>query len=138
MSVASWKREFYTQCAVEVPKEDALLHSLTKWRGFLPEALAKHECYIEDGRLKGDDYGILAVDSKTCALCHCYLRDTSTNFSECPACPLVSVRGVRCDEADEDGCESPYHMFTLQDNPAPMLKLLEEAYKRSKASDTRP
>ena len=42
MDSAAWCEEFYSVDAKDVPKQEAVAHSLKKWIGLLPENLAKH------------------------------------------------------------------------------------------------
>jgi hypothetical protein len=136
MSLASWKAEFYERYAGAVPEEDALAHSLTKWQGLLPDALDRHGCYVDNGVLKDTDTGTFSINGSSCALCHCYVHETTPLSPECPECPLYKVRGMQCDAAGEDAeYDSPYHQFSMHDDPQPMLELLEEAIKRSQSGD---
>lgn len=98
MSIESWKAEFYPRPANEVPAAEAAEHSLQKWRGYLPENLAKH----------GIDFTNLASASMsfasqhTCALCEHwfeerkFVNDDPDNYNKvCPGCPL-SETGNGC------------------------------------------
>ena len=116
MSVTSWLKEFYPEAAEDSSErlgdEPRLLTelSLQKWKGRLPESLAKHE--IEQTPL------IFAAVN--CTLCY--------QYSGCTECPLALSRGgVQCDEKTEeeedDGVESPWERRV--ESPQPMIDALE-------------
>lgn len=103
MSLQSWKEEFYPVDAEDVPKEQAVAHSIRKWQGLLPENLAKHGVEWageHSDRLREiaetDDRFI--VGASTCALCCHYDDRDNDNADPCVSCPLSRVRGdVECD-----------------------------------------
>lgn len=81
MSIESWKAEFYPIPANEVKPADAAAHSAQKWRGYLPENLAKHELSL--GVMV--DLGWSIGSAEMCALCECFKTRT------CYACPLYQI-----------------------------------------------
>lgn len=123
MSVASWRREFYRVAASRVKKKDALEHSLRKWEGLTKENLRKHDVWVSGGMvadMSGDDF---PIDDGTCALCRHY-ADVDL---KCAGCPIADARGGKiCDEGDN----APYILFSVKDNPIPMLRLLRMLKKR--------
>lgn len=126
MSLDTWKSEFYPIEASKVPVEEAVQHSLRKWRGLTKENLEKH------GVIKDEDStkimygkGGMSIDAHSCALCEHYL-DSYQMDNACEGCPLVTVRGVPCDD-DSESSVSPYHEFTGKGNPLPMIAALEKA-----------
>ena len=131
MSLTTWEKEFYPITAKEFEKgaNDRTLvdHSLRKWRGLRIENLRRHKL-IQEGCEIG---GFLAIDDRTCALCARYLHPGCM----CDGCPIVEVRGDRCDNKKDGEDESPYHLFTCFSNPEPMITLLEEALAVQKARE---
>lgn len=118
MSLETWKAEFYPIDASKVPVEDAVQHSLRKWRGLTKENLAKHGVKSCGYRIADDTYG-LWINSTSCSLCTHYVN----NSTGCRGCPLVTVIGGRCDK----GIDAPYGKFFEQMNPLPMIEALERA-----------
>jgi hypothetical protein len=124
MSLETWKAEFYPIPADEVSVDDAVQHSLRKWRGLTKENLEKHALSQKDFFIKENDgdYPLLSIDDSTCALCYHFIND------KCVACPLFKVLSKRCD--DEENCsfkESSYGAFVEESNPLPMIEALEKA-----------
>jgi len=127
MSLQTWKKEFYTEDATNVSKEDAIEHSLKKWRGLTKENLEKH-CVVRLRDLICDINGSsrLYIDKDSCALC-------LTSGDDCTSCPLFESReDVSCDSTTNDEKTSPYHAFTRDGNAEPMIKALEEAKEYDK------
>lgn len=118
MSAETWLAEFYPVAADKVPVEQALQHSLVKWKGLRPEALAKHEITKPP----------IDIDAGSCALCehHC---DCDGEVS-CQTCPLYLTRGETCDCPVGDEFLAPYQMYSLEHNPEPMIDLLEEVLEK--------
>ncbi|AWP23473.1 hypothetical protein C4901_09125 [Acidiferrobacter sp. SPIII_3] len=125
MSLKTWKQEFYPVPA-NSPEALATLraaveHSLRKWRGLRLKALLKHDVCLSDKltvgrrRVCGQD-GRLAIDSGSCALC--WSADVS-----CDSCLLARVSGFPCDAEGE----GPWRAFYRDDDPEPMIALLEKA-----------
>lgn len=120
MSEQTWLEEFYPVEADEVAPEEALNHSLRKWEGFAPEALARHK--IETAPI--------GCYSDTCALC----KNFFASAPHCATCPLALSRGgVPCGrqtlaEANK-GKDSPWHTMVCTGNPLPMIAALRKAKK---------
>lgn len=133
MSIESWKKEFYPIEAADVPKDQAVAHSLKKWQGLRDEAIARHGL----SRTKyGDlsetvkDYHVDAVEEKvnrpdffivnddSCALCIHYLKIQG----DCFGCPVFEL---------DNQCEEEYSAFYLYcykgGDPEPMIAVLEKA-----------
>lgn len=108
MSKASWLEEF----GLEDP--------LKKWTGLLPGNLTKHGglksvCWVvfEDGR----------IDTTDCTWCYEF------QDSKCVDCPLFKIReGTRCDAKLLTECTSPWHSWTVMDDPGHMLEWVRRAY----------
>lgn len=125
MSLETWKAEFYPIEASKVLVEDAVQHSLRKWRGLTKENLKKHGVK-QDGNSIYDVFGSLRLNYGSCALCFHY----ECSVSDCPGCPLVSVLGTRCDicvNRDDEHIVSPYREFIWRNDPLPMIEALEKA-----------
>lgn len=119
MSLETWKAEFYPIEARKVPVEDAVQHSLNKWRGLTKENLDKHELTLDEySVLIDDEDNEFGVDAYSCALCQ--------KYRYCDGCPLANVLGRSCDNED-DGEHSPYGLFVEEGNPLPMIAALERA-----------
>ena len=116
MSLQSWKKEFYPTEASDIDNTlDAIEHSITKWKGLLPENLSKHGLEVDDGSIWDSNKGYMVISAGTCALCQLFIE------RDCPDCPLKNYLGKRCDEGDD----SPYIIFSLSNNPQPMIEALE-------------
>lgn len=129
MSIESWKAEFYPIPADECPKEQAIDHSLQKWKGLLPENLERHDLVARAGELHEkdsvtDDY--FGINGLTCSLCHWYFRFGAREGYGCMSCPLFKVRGHECDKIRLDEQISPYRAFRTENNPRPMIEWLEK------------
>lgn len=137
MSLISWKEQYYGEDAKDAAERgtlEALRHSIKKWSGLTPEALAEHGVRIRghalfDPTVVAKDYppvpdldsnDTFVVDTTTCALCVLHLRNC------CKTCPLFKLRGVQCDDVC-GGETSPYGQFIIYGNTSPMLNLLWEA-----------
>lgn len=141
MSLQSWKAEFYPVEAKDVPEEEAIQHSLTKWRGLTKENLEKHglrvsgvigEIFEAPTEEQPDTEESLRLDSTSCALCHHYLEtsgvepadgddDYENEIMECFDCPLRKHLGYACDKDST----MPYQIWTARRNPLPMIQALE-------------
>lgn len=123
MSLKSWLDEFYPISASEVSKEDALEHSIRKWKGLLPVNLAKHKVAYQweevQPRDKEERIHSFLIGSSSCALCQHWYDDESG----CPECPLVKAGHICCDDYNSAWRER-------YNNPARMVEELE----RSRAS----
>lgn len=120
MSLKSWYEEFYPVSASKVSKEDALEHSIQKWKGLLPENLKKHEVayrWEEVSPLYDTDNTLpLSIGSASCALCqHWYDGEYA-----CPECPLVKAGHICCNEPGS-AWRDRYN------NPARMVEELENS-----------
>ncbi len=121
MSLETWKAEFYTQEAKDVPKAKATAHCLRKWRGLLPENAKKHGLHTVAGGIwteKGLD--LFQIDSRSCALCYQHMRHLAMRVV-CSGCPLQKVLGKKCH--GEVG--TPYALWIHENNPKPMIAALE-------------
>jgi hypothetical protein len=124
MSLASWKKEFYSIEAKECSKEKALDHSIRKWTGLLKSNLKKHKVEKIYERVIDGSGDTLYINVSSCALC-CYFVVLA-----CSDCPLCEVRGqTRCDTATPIEGQDPYHAFTRYGDARPMLKWLKRAKK---------
>ena len=120
MSIDTWKAEFYQIPATDVRWRDAVTHSITKWKGLLPDNLAKHQV-VWSGNCISDPGDWLSIDGDTCALCEHY-----QDLDDCSECPISKIRnGGRCDETTESEIDPPYWHFIRTGNPLPMIKILE-------------
>lgn len=120
MSLLSWKAEFYEQPASEFRDRTdraCCVHSLTKWRGLLPENLKKHEVVVFKGVLSEEPSKLpnLGIDGYSCALC---VKRYSTHKG-CIACPIYKAAGF--------SCEGIWRSFVHQPEPnvPKMISLLE-------------
>ena len=123
MSLKTWLDEFYPIPAAKVSKEDALEHSIRKWKGLLPENLEKHQVVYQWEELQSQNeeelIQPLPISSSSCALCQHWYDDESG----CPECPLVKAGNNCCEDYDSAWRER-------YNNPARMVEELE----RSRAS----
>lgn len=126
MSNDTWLAEFYPKPAADVPADEAVAHSLQKWRGLKKENLGNHDIY----------YPPVTTNAATCALCQLYyageLGDDQDPSEKCGKCPLKMVRGAVCDSKLPSERSSPWaHRKT--DDGASMIKWLEKAaeYERN-------
>jgi len=134
MSLTTWKATYYPISARETAPQDAIAHSLTKWRGLLDLAshglTRAHSGSICIGDIT-DDAQLFPISGGTCALCvHFYDDDDDIDeFARCARCPLALSRGgVPCTKATTaEGTYSPFERWTLNGDPAPMIHALETA-----------
>lgn len=116
MSYKTWKAEYYTKAADLVSKEDALAHSIQKWKGLSKAALKRHGLRAGSGVIYSGNEEVGIVSAQTCALCVHYLHQ-ATN---CWRCPLsIANKGMACDDQ--------YNTFVWNDDNRPMLRLLRKA-----------
>lgn len=111
-----WLKEFYPVDASNVPKSEAVAHSLQKWRGLRPEALVKY----------GLDCAPIPIDGDSCALCEHYLDPEGYAENFCKTCPLKLALGRFCDA----GNRAPWQAWAYLENPEPMIEALEETLAR--------
>ena len=163
MSFNSWKNEFYPNgpkgmrpLPYQEPVIAAIDHSLRKWKGMLPENLAKHNVALTrvdsrehgcglfvhaKGRLESPGYR-LPINDTSCSLCKMctVVNDTAElkyTYIDCPACPLYTqLGGKACDTTIDDGVHptGPYIIMMVQRDPTPMIEHLEAALKTAKAA----
>jgi hypothetical protein len=120
MSLKSWKREFYSTPAAQIKYGlPAIKHSIKKWRGLLCENLKKHELNQIKDNIGDNDLGpVFFFSSDTCALCQ--------TSPDCEGCPILVTQGYKCDRTEySDGVEGEYWKGIEDENPKPMIKLLE-------------
>ena len=133
MSLESWKAEFYPVEASEVSVKDALAHSKRKWEGLRRENLERHGLELEGGGLvAASSVGTLFfIASDSCALCHYFLEKSKGDYYQrCTNCPLRMVRGEPCD-APSHNPPSPWGSFIRENDPLPMIALIDEAIAAS-------
>lgn len=136
MSLKSWKAEFYPVEASEVSVKDALAHSKRKWEGLRRENLERHGLELEGGRLVASSVGTLFfIASDSCALCHYFLENSRVRRYQqrCANCPLRMVRGEPCD-APSHNSPSPWWSFISENDPLPMIALIDEAIAAKETS----
>lgn len=97
MSIESWKAELYPKPACETTVEEAAEHSLQKWKGYLPENMARHSIEFSNLSLSRLPF----ASQGTCALCHHHWdsRKYHTSRTECVTCPLELI-GEGCLTSD--------------------------------------
>ena len=143
MGIQSWKEEFYSVEAQDVPEKEAIAHCILKWEGLRKCNLRKHNVKVNQ-----DNWGYIPIhaDAETCALCHIYYhtlhkikgkfpnndididKEYSKNIDKCINCPLYKVRGnVSCYLSLEFEEESPYSAYIDYGNAEPMLAWLRLA-----------
>ena len=128
-----WLARYYPEtaedCYARVGQDILALlqHSLKKWRGLRPKALEGYWLKVRKAVVLCSTGSVLDINSDSCALCWAF-RD-----EHCWDCPLLELRdGVRCSASEHTNDTSPY-MILLEDNdPEPMIKLLERAVRREK------
>jgi hypothetical protein len=116
MSAQSWLDEFYPVPARGCPKEDALAHSVLKWRGLLKGNLERH-------RLNSAP---IDIGAESCALCAHF------DATFCEKCPLYQYLECACDDNSER--ISPYKTWTHKRDPQPMLSALIATQKAEQAA----
>lgn len=135
MSLKTWKEEFYKASAESVSPEDALGHSLDKWIGLRPENMKRHGVEYDGHVLADSTPGAtdpLIINFESCALCQVFMGEEieETALNECSRCPLYIANGyVSCDGCTDDEVDSKYHSFTSENDPEPMIALIEKAIK---------
>jgi len=145
MSLQTWKAEFYPVEADQCPIDQAVAHSLLKWKGLTAENLAKHgvERWPDSNNIGAED-DTLWIGSESCALCHHFHTDDPQENEHgdetfCLECPLAIARdGFACDNHrhNEAGeyieSESPWHAFTHENrDPQPMIFWLTQAQEKT-------
>jgi hypothetical protein len=133
MSMQTWIDEFYPITAEEAARgsaKDATVHSIRKWEGLRPSALAKHGCTLIENTLYDVDDRRLVIASNSCALC---VKFYSTK-TYCRRCPLAKARdGTPCDKHMLGERIAPYFELTESPNgPEPMIAWLGKALSECK------
>lgn len=129
MSLSTWKALYYPVPASKAigSELEAAQHSLRKWRGLRDleaHGLTKSEagiCELASPQVE------LFIDGATCSLC-CF--DNQFGSGDCAGCVLMVLRGEPCCYSAEDG--SPFGRWCIQDDPEPMISLLEQSVERLK------
>lgn len=122
MSLATWKKEFYSKSADKTTEAESLEHSIKKWEGATPTNLKKHNVFRKDVTIM-DRNNDLNFTDETCALCYHYL-DHNEDIP-CQKCPLYKSVGVDCGDD-----ESPYDKIREQCFPvSKMINALKKARK---------
>lgn len=117
MSYETWRNEFYPIDAISCPKEEALDHSIQKWKGLRKENLERHGVY-RVGKNVYESEGIvqLRISNVSCALC--------VNHQGCDGCPLFNHLNRACDNS------GPYDIgFVIDNDIEPMIVALEACVK---------
>lgn len=130
MTIKTWKAEFYPIDASKCSAENALAHSLQKWRGLLPENREKHGLstggtFIRELTGRKAYLGYF-MGSDTCALCSVFYEKRQT-FG-CSTCPLAKSRdGVPCDKwsRKHDGEDADSLWYRSLHDPECMVVALE-------------
>lgn len=134
MSIETWKEEFYPKPAEEATGSEleAARHSLRKWEGARPEALARHG--LEAKGLRLEETGLemaFHFGADDCALC----QFNDNRSDDCHACILYRLRGCACYEVAHEGDGSPYTDMRETSNPGRMIALLEQAVAALEAEE---
>lgn len=128
MSDQSWINEFYPVSAVDTSKEDALAHSIKKWRGLSSSNLDRHEIVMPP----------IEIDANTCALCAHYLKTpdytkidvtsvAGISAHDCSGCPLRDHLHRSCDF----GMTSPFARYLQSGDPRYMITALEACEQKA-------
>lgn len=133
MSLATWKAVYYPVPASQVSKKHAILASLQKWIGLLPENLSRHGVrkIVSCADIRDDVDHCMYICDSTCPLCHYYQEEDDDDECErdeddlppCGDCPLVEILGTRCDKF----AFSPWTVWVETGDPMPMIVALSEA-----------
>lgn len=121
MSLKSWKEEFYP-CAAnsKEAQEKPVTHSLRKWKGALPENLKRHGMRNNScGDICSSRRGIFCFDSDSCALC---IASSEPYRVNCNLCHIKAATG--------NDCIDEFNRFVIEDDPKPMIELLEKTAKK--------
>lgn len=130
MSYKTWSEEFYPIFAEDinqkgVSEEELIQHSLTKWKGILPENLKKHGGKLftatptDDPRVEFEDRNFY-LGTDTCSLCIKYW------YSCCYPCPLQQ-QGDECGKK-----ESPYNVAVFRGDIVSIVNALQKALDKEK------
>lgn len=130
MSIVTWRKEFCPTPAkkmVEAGLEQAIEHSLVKWKGLRETNLAKHglrRSKFSSWAVIDDNTGIshTVASARQCALCAKFLA------AKCAGCPLNKYGATRSTQSE--GCNVVYSQWTYKSDPEPMIMALETALAR--------
>jgi hypothetical protein len=131
MSIRTWEKEAKMDelgkfSHLEHTQENfskAIRHSIHKWKCLRKETLKQHGLVIKGiaGYLCNEtDPGEHIIGASDCALCQMVF----TTYPRCSKCPFVQVTGHNCSE-DYHGANSPWHEWTSNHDPEPMIAALE-------------
>jgi len=130
-----WKALYYPTPALFIKFKStivAITHSLLKWRGL--RDLSRFNLKLSGGAVRNQDGStVLQCDAKSCSLCVKFLNP-DIRPRTCSECPLSQVRGEPCDYRERNIGRSPFWVFLQENNPEPMIALLEKALKREQAA----
>lgn len=133
MSIASWKKEFYSEIPEDgksMTKTQVIKHSLKKWTGLTKKNLFEHELQRLNGVLYDDKGDTFYIDDGSCALCEKYITyrepEGVETFSVCRNCPLYKSLGKEC----SDGKTSPFAKWALTGNANLMIKELQKLLEK--------
>ena len=127
-----WLKTYYPKPASSTTKEEAIQHSLTKWKGLRPAVLEEHGLRQSSQQLRTsrvpDSVFVIDIASTTCSLCYHYYKFDAKQLSICASCPLAKARaGVPCDKLTGEELFSPWYTWVRTGNPEPMIQVLEAA-----------
>lgn len=114
MSLDTWMKEFYPTSAEGKRGRVAILHSLQKWKGALPENTEKHDIKYGDYEVGDGGYNYMIFNENSCSLCVAYQE-----LYDCSKCPIVKAGFPSCLEDN-----SVYEKS--ENNPKLMIETLEK------------
>ena len=127
MSVNTWKKEFYSKISPKMTDKERAEHTLKKYEGILSLNLKKHgvkkdECDTEIYHLDENinKFSSFVFDTTTCSFCRKYFKTT------CDSCPVTKESGESCISSNPN----VYILFTEDNNPKPMIKLMKKIIKK--------
>ena len=151
MSMRKWMEKFYPTPASQIPREEAIDHSIRKWEGltksnrkrFNIRAINWHDQHVAGSMLFSTDSPAddpdLTISWSSCALCNAFgnkqaignhpainWHDQHARF--CMGCPLALSRGgVPCDVLAKGETASPWAKWIGDNDPRPMIVALKRA-----------
>ena len=130
MSINTWVEEFYPapeDGGLRWPDwQSALESAILKWSGATESNLKKHSLEkSEMTRIKDDLDRTFSFSSYTCGLCD-LTEDISSGGGSCYSCPIYAANGRSCDSPSESDDLSEFGQWTTNDNPYPMIRLLDK------------
>jgi len=108
-----WLKAFYPCSAQEAAArgvDEAVRHSLRKWRGLRQENLAKYACALPP----------IKVNEETCALCVLFIGN-----EDCQGCPIADATFC-CNNV-----VGAFSRYDLRRDPEPMIQILTEAASKT-------